>query len=245
MTGRLLEPLIPGVTFLLADGTVLLAQGEVTGGSATIHCEIYHPDTGLWSGTGDLVDPVQYSSGEVLPDGNIILVGGLVGDTPVTNCEIYDVKAGSWRETTVLLNPSDGLVVKLADGRIMVCGGAILPDKQSAVCQIFDPAKEQWTKTGDMCVPRTPNYLFLLPNKQILAVGGFGDGNDTMLTSCELYDPITGKWRLTGSLRAAHAYGDFTQLKDGSVLVSAGDKDGKAITQSELYDLATGQWKTP
>ena len=46
-------------------------------GVLTASCEIYDPDTGIWTPTGSLNTPRQFQQGVVLANGNVLVVGGL------------------------------------------------------------------------------------------------------------------------------------------------------------------------
>jgi hypothetical protein len=71
----------------------------------------------------------------------------------------------------------------------------------------------------------------------VLVAGGStaGGSTDTAKTSAELYDPKTGVWSGTGSLKAASS--TATLLPSGKVL-----KTGDGI--AELYDPAAGAWSS-
>jgi len=98
-----------------------------------------------------------------------------------------------------------------------------------------------WSDTGSMAMARFDHTATLLPNGQVLVVGGDGE-NGNGLASAELYDPATGSWSATGSPITPHAYHTATLLPNGQVLVVGGW--GKTAIQSsaELYDPATGSW---
>jgi hypothetical protein len=55
-----------------------------------------------------------------------------------------------------------------------------------------------WTQTGDLSARRYLHTATLLPDGEVLVVGGV-EGND-ILTSAELYDPATGMWTPTNNL---------------------------------------------
>jgi uncharacterized iron-regulated membrane protein len=58
---------------------------------------------------------------------------------------------------------------------------------------------------------------------------------------CELYDPATGTWSLTGQLAAGGMENTLTLLADGRVLLAGGYSSG-AVPQ--IYCPETGMWSS-
>ena len=85
--------------------------------------------------------------------------------------------------------------------------------------------------------PRSEHTATLLRNGQVLVAGG-KDGHRS-LVECELYNPSTGTWSETGSLKIARAYHTATLLPNGQVLVTGGRGP---LASCELYNPATGTW---
>jgi hypothetical protein len=73
----------------------------------------------------------------------------------------------------------------------------------------------------------------------VLIAGGYGIGL-SILKSAEIYDPATGVWVATASMRSKRAEFTATLLLDGTVLVSGGQGGPKAT--SECYVPASGTW---
>jgi hypothetical protein len=90
----------------------------------------------------------------------------------------------------------------------------------------------------------SPRYLHtatLLQNGMVLVAAGHSGAG--LLSSAELYNPITGIWTNTGSLAVPRQLHKTMLLPDGRVLVSGGTgSSGIATNSSEIYDPATGQW---
>ena len=80
----------------------------------------------------------------------------------------------------------------------------------------------------------------LLPNGEVLVVGGIG-GNSTLDSDkVELYDPASGTWRVTGSLATGRYWHTATLLPDGKVLVAGGENFNIGrLLSAELYDPAS------
>ena len=70
-----------------------------------------------------------------------------------------------------------------------------------------------------------------------MVAGGYGTAGT--LASCELYDPVSGTWSVTGSLSIGSFGHTETLVPNGKVLVAGGGFLGRA---AELYDPATGTW---
>src|SRR5437867_1645285 len=81
-----------------------------------------------------------------------------------------------------------------------------------------------WKMTGSMHNVRRLHTATLLPNGKVLVAGGFTGlfGPYSATNTAEIYDPATGTWRYTGSLRFARARHTATLLANGRVLVVGG-----------------------
>ena len=125
----------------------------------------------------------------------------------------------------------------------------------SASAEIYDPALGTWSLTGSMTAvarKRTPQcccwtagcssagvrLLLLRPDNAGVKVYYF------VWESAEIYDPVSGTWRETGSMRAGLRAGHrSTLLSDGRVLVSGGYTPiAPYLASAEIYDPAHGSW---
>lgn len=110
------------------------------------------------------------------------------------------------------------------------------------------------TVTGNMTAVRFDHAAALLPNSQVLIVGGISS-NGVMQSSAEVFDAATGRFSPTEKPRSPHGWGvTATVLRDGKVLVAGGSSgcDAPCYTASaELYDplkrtfLPTGSMTVP
>ena len=97
--------------------------------------------------------------------------------------------------------------------------------------------------TGSLATARGWNTATLLPNGKVLVTGGL-DSNSNLLSSAELFDPMSGIWTPTGDLTTARAVHTATLLPNGKVLVAggSGDSGNGNLASAELYDPASGTW---
>jgi hypothetical protein len=106
---------------LLNDGRVLIVGG--TCGPGDTWCkytaELFDPNTGSFSRTGQMAANRHNHAATLLPDGRVLVVGG----TPAGNVpppEIYDPETGMF--TRVDLPPVEAPAILLNDGRVLLTG---------------------------------------------------------------------------------------------------------------------------
>jgi Kelch motif/Galactose oxidase, central domain len=244
------------VAVLLGDGRVLVAGGRNRGNSLG-SAELYDPASNSWTATESMATPRDNFAAVRLADGRVLVAGGI--DTNVapfiTNAaELYDPATGSWTQTGHMLNPRFGeSMMLLSDGRVLVAGGS-LPGGDTVptrTAEIYDPASGRWSATGNMNVARSFFSAILLADGGVLTAGGITTlsqtaPSQTVTATAEIYDPATGRWRLTGSLHVARGGFGMTRqsvrLPDGKVLVAGDDQTAAGSASAELYDPSSATW---
>jgi len=118
-----------------------------------------------------------------------------------------------------------------------------------------------WTPTGSLQESRYDHTATLLPDGQVLVVGGVGNG---IKKTVELYDPVTETWSVTAnlksdifeptsgtwggtrSLNSARAFHTATLLTNRKVLV-VGGMDGccGVLSSAQLYDPGVSSTSNP
>jgi len=103
--------------------------------------------------------------------------------------------------------------------------------------------------TGALNNAREAHTATLLPNGKVLVAGGFNNDSSGQpqgqLSTCELYDPATKTWSVTGALADGRDGHTATLLSNGKVLVTGGyDTIGMPLSSSELYDPVLGTWSS-
>jgi len=178
--------------------------------------------------------------------------------------ELYDPATGTFSPTgSLTATRGSKTATLLRDGRVLIAGGYDCGASEPVIwasAELYDPTTGTFTLTGSMGTPRSSHAATLLEDGRVLVVAGQTNRNtassesvtlasyrtaatgvEDLLATAELYDPATGTFSPTGSMRDFRHRFTATLLKDGRVLVVGGGGEGYASrTSVELYDPATG-----
>jgi hypothetical protein len=203
------------------------------------------PASGIWSFTGSLNTARGQHKATLLPDGKVLVAGGVDSSGPAfVSAELYDPASGTWATTGNLNFSRFGhTATLLPNGMVLVSGGDYLGGIRASA-ELYDPASGTWTLTGSLNMGRVQHTATLLPNGMVLVTGGI-DFSSIAFATAELYDPASGTWTFTGSLNTARRLHTATLLPNGMVLVAGGvDTNFTPLASAELYDPASGTWTT-
>jgi len=114
------------------------------------------------------------------------------------------------------------------------------PDgKGLSSAEVYSSESGVFTSTGSMETVRQHHTLTVLPNGQVLVVGGWTGIGEVVLASVEIYDPDTGQFSPTESLVTGRGFHTATLLDDGTVLVAGGSGDASlsssALASAEIF----------
>jgi Kelch motif/Galactose oxidase, central domain len=197
-----------------------------------------------WSYTGSLNIARFGHTATRLPDGKVLVVGGLNVIGAPGSAELYDPITGLWSFTGNLNVPRfEHTATLLEDGKVLVAGGAY---GGAITAEVYDPVTGLWSLTGNLNAVRYSHTATRLRDGKVLIAGG----GDTLFlgptNAAEVYDPATRTWSLTGNLNEGRLVHTATLLANGEVLVAGGinDFEGQFLLNSaELYDPATKTWR--
>ena len=154
------EPQVPGTTFGVSELEGLK------------NVRIFHPADNTWTQTGSMNYGRWYPSLVTLPDGKILVAGGVTklikpvypdrptdSGTNVEETETYDPATGRWTVNPASANHSFPLFPRLhllPDGKVFYdgAGQAFNPDGQSYdeatwnIDAVYDPASQSWSNAG-------------------------------------------------------------------------------------------------
>jgi large repetitive protein len=226
---------------LLEDGDVLVAGGENTtfpGNGSLSDAELYDPSTGTFTETGALNVARSFASSTLLPDGDVLVTGGISNvPTALSSAELYDPATQSWSLTTSMNATGYQLTdTLLINGDVLVTGFGASARFGESNPEVYDPTAATWTDTGPLPNVDEDPTATLLGDGDVLAAGG-------PTTAASLYDPATDDWSATGSMAKAQLGPTATLLGNGEVLVAGGENANfQPMTTSEVYDPTTATW---
>lgn len=236
-----------GEAVRLLDGTVAFVGGGDLSGQVTSVVERYDPVDGSMQGFANLLTARMGHRALLLPDGRVLVVGGIAGrEGPiVSTIEVID-QDGSVTAPWTLPGGEGGEVAAslLDDGTVLITGGGCDGPEDgrspSHLSMVLDPDDRLSGTNGELVTARVGHQTVLLGDGRVLVVGGdeecFG-GGARGIRDLEVFDPSDGSYTALVRLQAFHHRGALLALADGTALAIGGDADIEAHIEEEMTRL--------
>jgi len=200
-----------------------------------------------WEWLGQLAHPRALATTLPLPNGEVLVVGGIDNDDPaLTNktAELIDPYNG---KTTVLPDKLAGRVnhtATLTGSSVIVTGGTERTGGQwTAIAQVdrYDMTLRTWKTVSAMTFPRSDHGATTLRDGRVLVAGGT-DG-PRQLESVEIYDPARNTWTVAAAMPEPRSQFSIATLRDGLVFIAGGLVRGLPSSSTLLYDPVSSRWE--
>ncbi len=240
---------------LLPDGRIItVGGGGISPADANTNVTGFQETNQVWAQLAGNAFPTWYASTTVLPNGNLLRLGGVNG---CNNCnpevpEEYSPATNKW--TTLSNNPTllpmYPFTYVRPDGTVAVTGASQVAEP----LMIYNPATQTWT-TSDPNVVDGGSSAMYDTGKVIKAGSDYGNsalGTNPSAATAYITDlgQATPTWTKTGSMANPRSFLNLTPLPDGTVLATGGgitDNSGDlsgGVLPAEDWNPATGQWTT-
>lgn len=199
--------------------TLTALPGEkalLAGGTYTASAEVYNFNTKAWTKTAPMSVPRAQHGAARLPDGRVIVVGGVSNSigAPLKSAEIYDPASRTWSTTAPSAFGHVGAIAVDEAGRV----GALSEEGAlTGSFEIYDPASNTWTTRT------VPLYKHSAHSIEPLADGFLVIGGGAV---AERYQSTTNGWLALPALIEARKSPALVTLADGRVVIVGGGLTG-------------------
>src|SRR5262249_31067987 len=116
-----------------------------------------------WTATGRLGFARRYHTATLLPNGKVLVAGGIGSDNFLNSAELYDPVLGTWAmtgsmDTARFLHTA----TLLPNGKVLVTGG--YNGRYLSSAELYDPGTGTWTATGSLVCARDYHNATVLCN---------------------------------------------------------------------------------
>ena len=240
---------------VLPDGRVLLVGGSTAPGSRSNTAEFYDEfgSNGFIAITDTMTTERNAHSATYLVNGTVLIAGGRTNsNVAIAGAEVFDITTEQFTDTTGPMGGprSDHVATLLPNGTVLIAAGSTHdfgPPIDSTVplasAELYDIATGTFAPTGSLPAPRTGASASglslegtLMPNGQVLIVGGANDTANALDTSV-LYHIDSGTFTQSGDMATARRGAPALFLEpEGQVLVVGGaSTNNGSLNTAELY----------
>lgn len=196
------------------------------------------PATDPLASVGALQDARTEHTATLLPDGRVVIVGGLanpsVPSSALSSIETYDPKTSSFKVTGSLsIARYEQTATSLGNGKVLIAGGRDRGGHPLFSAELYDSKTGKTVATGSMSTTRASATAVLLDDGRVLIVGGNSAGDPVR---AELYNPYSGAGQFTQTPSPLGGPVTAVKLADGRVLIAGGRASLTLVTAVVVFD---------
>jgi N-acetylneuraminic acid mutarotase len=268
-TASLATPRAYNVALSLADGRTLVTGGanggpkdsdewSLGGYQSYSSTWIFDPRTDSWTNSGLLGMARTDAVAATLPDGRVLVAGGFFAD--YFRWSEYPNLLAETRRGYVQCPRPQGDAGADVVAAAWYPGGPLAdvapeppPGRLLGSAELYDPVTGRWSATGSLAVARHGGSAVTLADGRVLVAGQsrFPDSffyrvwaeDDRVDRVAEVYDPATGRFRVTGGYPTEVNGTVLVALRDGGALLIGGQGES-APTAILRYDPGTNRWSS-
>ncbi len=217
----------------LPNGKVLVFGGTASPGVQSATVDEYTPATNTMRRLPSTAD----KSLGLYPRMHLLANGRLLMSGPPKTSVYFDPATNRWTNGPAMIygKRSHGVVALLpGSAKLMTAGGG----SPTRTAEILDTsaASPRWVSTGQLTYARMLSNTVVLPDGQVLIIGGGAAFKYTRPVKIpELYNPTTGTWTAMAAHQASRMYhATALLLPDGRVLC-AGQDNGSLARYGEIF----------
>ena len=239
---------------VLPDGRVLVAGGlcdtprlanEPAPFEPHLSTSIWNPKTHAWEAAPTLRQARIYHTATVMPDGSVMLLGGLGDPLHTSPQEPLDSAESLTGVDNFPLNPmayprAKHSATLLPDGSVLAIGGQGRITTTLSAVELWSSLSRTWETRAPMLEPRYAHTANLLLDGRIVVAGGIGAQGEALNTT-EFYDPQRNRWTPGPPLPQHLKSHTGAVLADGTVVLAGGLTKATGDQQPWLHVLYPGQ----
>lgn len=220
---------------IMNDGRMLITGGETGDAGQNPTMEIWDPKIGgIATVVGYMQTPRSGHTSTLLPNGSVLLAGGLYGMASLSSCELVTPSLVGEAGPSMAVQRINHSATYLTNGKILMVGGGISP-----MLETFDPVSGKFNTVGtlDPAVIDHAAVVALPGGRAMIAGGQLGGLGQRTVSSIQIYAPEVGTTRNLADLPVP-IYGAKAILGKNNMVYILGGLDSSSAGRTEVIEIS-------